>query len=263
MTTRVRMVSAIAVTVLTVAGVGAIGSLLKQSFPVDSPLSAAAPPVVVGATTKAAQLPEALADAARTAIGQDAGRPDMIAFDGVGAPIPSALLAKASSVRVRFATATGHLISVSSSYAPGDAEGDPAAHCESGIEMGAFLTCSLQVLAPDVTAIVKTKVIAMNDIKAGATMYIVPADQLSTSETTRGQSLWHERSVEVIRNGRTVVYASEMVRAQAASDPVWMLSEAQLLDLAATPGLEIATPPPGEGGCGTWTLPEGGPDGCR
>ena len=156
---RSRAGKVVALSVAVVVACSAVVTALASSWYHEEAVSD--PPSVDAAATPTAareMVPMMRAVLARTmSLGglSKAVPPQVAAFDGNGALMPSGVVAKASAIETTMAVSPVENLAMRVAWAPGDAEGDPESHCEIGIEIKAFVACTFEDLGPGVTAIYK------------------------------------------------------------------------------------------------------------
>lgn len=203
----------------------------------------------------AAQMPRILEEESRAVLERsvaDLGPAAFRASDNGGAALPAKWWDRASGMSLSYGGSSDHRLSLDLAHARGEAEGDARDYCESGLEDGYYVECTVDVL--DDGSVVITNLWALRPFRAGGFM-AVPQDEVSGVAPDR---LWFERRVKVIKSETFVTYLSETVRAPSleAAREAFEVPEADLVELATDPQVVIPAPEPDPAsGCPGFVLP--------
>ncbi|MFC6286712.1 hypothetical protein ACFP3Q_10900 [Nocardioides sp. GCM10027113] len=182
----------------------------------------------------------------------DPGRSTFTATDAQRQELPERYWDKASGLSVAFGEGEDHQVGVMISHARGEAEGDPERYCESGLEDGYYLTCSVERSASGDVVISKVSAVKpLGELRGGDWM-AVDADQVGTIALDR---LWWVRSVKVIKSETLLTYVDNVVKA-VDRDPEgsFLVPVGDLVEIGLDPALVMPPPPPGDDGCPAWTM---------
>ena len=180
------------------------------------------------------------------------GPSEFDAVDGNTESIPPEHYDKASGMSVSFGGDSEHQLRVDLSHAKSEAEGDAQEYCDSGLEEGYYLSCSVDVV-DDAVIISKLWALRPFDGWGDGSMTALTTRQLANTDPDR---LWFERDVKVIKSETFVTYVTERVKAptQQAAEGLFQVPVSDLAELGTDPRLVIPHPPAGQNGCPAWML---------
>ncbi|MCD4534740.1 hypothetical protein LRP67_11660 [Nocardioides sp. cx-169] len=243
---------------LAVLAVGAITAPQVLDGDAPSGHSTAVDPATAAflETYDAAEMPRILEEESRAVFErsvEDLGEASFRAGDDQGAALPPKWWDRASGMSLSYGGTSEHRLSVDLAHARGKAEGSARRDCESGLEQGTYLECTVEVR--DDGSVVLSNLWAMRPYRAGGFM-AVPSDQLETIDPDR---LWFERRVKVIKSDTFVTYVSEKVKAPSvqAARAALQVPEADLVELGTDPQVVIPAPEPDPAsGCPGFVIPD-------
>jgi hypothetical protein len=182
----------------------------------------------------------------------DLGDGEFGAYDGNGAAIGPEHYDKASGMSISYGERESRELDVGVMHAGSEAEGDHEELCDSGIDEGYYLECSVDML--DNGDVLVTYVTALRPFM-GDGWHAVFRDEL---ETRNPERLWFQQHAEVIKSDTFLTTVEETVKAPSLADAkkAFLVPVEDLASLAADPSLVLPKPPPDEiGGCSQWILP--------
>ena len=183
----------------------------------------------------------------------DLGPVTFLAGDGQGAALPPELYDKASGMSVKFGTFE-HMWSVSLNHAKSEAEGSARKYCESGLDEGYYLECTVDTDTDGNVVISKVEA-ARPFGRHRARRRVSWRSPRTSSTTTNPARLYFSRTVKVIKSETLVTYVQETVHQPSleAADAAFQVPFADLVEIGTDPALVIPEPPTDDSGCGPWT----------